>query len=212
MPAGKEDMDLNAILKQVPIDDIAERFGVSPDVARQAVAEGGAVLLGGLAKNAESEDGASAIEKALGRHEGFSGAQKVDDVDQEDGEKILGHVFGSEKQAVVEGLTASEKTAGGIDFAKLLPILAPIILGVIANMNKNKSASTETASDAAAQGGGIGDLLGGLLGGGQSSSSGGLGDILGGLGGLLGGGSSSSGGGLGGGIGDLLGGLLGGKK
>lgn len=169
-------MDFDAILKQVPIDDIAERFGVSADVARQAVQEGGAALLGGLAKNAETEEGSSAIEKALSRHEGFSGASKVDDIDTADGDKIVGHVFGGKQNEVVSSLTSSEKTAGGIDFGKLLPMIAPIIMGLIANANKGK---------ASGGGGGLGDLLGGLFGGGQQggSSTGGnvIGDILGGL-------------------------------
>ncbi|GAA2898319.1 DUF937 domain-containing protein [Microbacterium esteraromaticum] len=195
-------MNFDEILKQVPVDDIAERFGVSTDVARQAVQEGGATLLGGLAKNAQTDEGSAAIEKALNRHGGFTGASKVDDVDQADGEKIVKHVFGERKGEVTETLNKSEKTAGGIDFGKLLPILAPIIMGIIANMNKGKSGGA---------GGGLGDILGGLLGGGQSSSGsagGGLGDILGGL---LGGGQSSSGS-AGGGLGDILGGLLGGKR
>lgn len=196
-------MDFDEILKQVPVADIAERFGVSPDVARQAVQEGGAVLLGGLAKNAETPEGSSAIEQALNRHEGFNGASTVDDVDQADGDKIVKHVFGDKKDEVVENLTKSEKTAGGIDFGKLLPILAPIIMGLIANATKGK-------------GGGLGDILGGLFGGGGQSTSapqsggGGLGDILGGLGGLFGGGSGTASGG--GGLGDILGGLFGGRK
>jgi hypothetical protein len=202
-------MDLDDILKQVPIGDIAEKFGVSPDVARQAVQEGGAVLLGGLAKNAATPEGSSAIEEALNRHGGFSGASKVDDVDQADGDKIVGHVFGDKKGEVVESLTKSEKTAGGIDFGKLLPILAPIIMGVIANAKGSSGTS-----------GGLGGILGGLLGGGQQgqasggqASDGGIGDILGGLGGLLGGDGSTSGAQGGGNvIGDILGGLFGGKK
>jgi hypothetical protein len=176
-------MDLDDILKQVPIGDIAEKFGVSPDVARQAVQEGGAALVGGLAKNAESPEGSSAIEEALNRHGGFSGASKVDDVDQADGDKIVKHVFGDKKGEVVESLTKSEKTAGGIDFGKLLPILAPIIMGVIANA-KGSSGSG---------GGGLGGILGGLLGGGQQ-------------------GQASGGQGGGSVIGDILGGLFGGKK
>lgn len=198
-------MDLDEILRQVPIDDIAERFGVSQDVARQAVQEGGAVLLGGLARNAQTAEGSSAIERALNRHDGFSGVSKVDDIDQTDGGKIVGHVLGDRQQEVVNTLTTSDKTAGGIDFGKLLPILAPIIMGVLAGANKGKG------------GGGLGDILGGLLGGGQQSdgqqsgsAGGGLGDILGGLGGLLSGGSNS--GGQGGGLGDILGGLFGGRK
>lgn len=193
-------MDLEDILKNVPIGDIAKKFGVSEDVARQAVSEGGAALLGGMAQNAKSESGSAAIEKALSKHGGFTGAATVSEIDEADGEKIVAHVFGDNKQNVAAALTGGDKTAG-IDFGKLLPIIAPIIMGLLAGQ-KQGSASQ----------GGIGDLIGGLLGGGNSkggASSGGLGDILGGLGGLLGGGQQS---GDGGGLGGLLGGLLGGKK
>ncbi len=207
-------MDTNAILSQLPIDDIAKQFGVSTDVARQAAEEGSAALLGGLAKNAETPEGSDAIEKALQRHEGFSGAKKIDDVDTVDGGKIVKHVFGDKETQVADELTKSEKTAGGIDFGKLLPILAPIVLGLIANATKGKSAGSD--APAGGQGGGLGDILGGILGGGgsgSSSSGGGLGDILGGLGGMLGGGSgSSSSPGGGNVITDILGGLFGGKK
>ena len=201
-------MDIDEILKNVPIDDIAEKFGVSREEATQAVKEGGAVLLGGLAKNAESTDGSAAIEQALGKHDGFSGAASIDDIDTADGEKIVNHVLGGEKQNVANALTNEPKTAG-IDFAKLLPILAPIVMGLIANGQKKSDGS----------GGGIGDILGGLLGGGNGNASGGsgggLGDILGGLGGLFGGGNGNASGGSGGGLGDILGGLgglLGGGK
>ena len=195
-------MALDDILTQVPIDDIAAQLGVSPEVAKAGVEQGGAVLLGGLAKNASTSEGSSAIENALKRHEGRTGAAKVDDIDQTDGGKIVSHILGADEKKVTEKLTESPKTAG-IDFGKLLPILAPIVMGLIANANKDKSSKTDTA-EAPSGGGGIGDVIGGLLGGGNSSG-GGIGDVLGGL---LGGGNSSGGGG----IGDLLGGLLGGKK
>lgn len=191
-------MALDDILKQVPIDDIAAKLGVSHDEAKQAVEQGGAVLLGGLAKNAQSEEGSAAIQNALKRHEGAKGVTSVDEVDQTDGGKIVGHVLGGDAGDVAAKLNASEKTPG-IDFGKLLPILAPIIMGLIAN--KTKSAPAEGAQQG---GGGIGDIIGGLLGG-DSSGGGGIGDVLGGI---LGGGGSSGGGG----IGDLLGGLFGGKK
>lgn len=198
-------MTLDDILKQVPIDDIAAKLDVSPDVAKAAVEQGGAVLLGGLAKNAASEEGSAAIQNALRKHEGRAGVSTVDEIDQADGDKIVTHVLGDQKQEVTSKLNSSDKTAG-IDFGKLLPILAPIIMGLIANATKGKSGGTAEA--AGESGGGLGDIIGGLLGGGNSAggtSGGGIGDILGGI---LGGGSSSGGGG----IGDLLGGLFGGKK
>ncbi|WP_350350139.1 DUF937 domain-containing protein [Microbacterium sp. A8/3-1] len=198
-------MALDDILKQVPIDDIAEKLGVSHDEAKVAIEQGGAILLGGLAKNAETAEGSAAIQKALQKHEGSTGASKVDDVDQADGGKIVAHILGGKEKEVTTKLTESKATPG-IDFGKLLPILAPIVMGLIANANKSKNPQADAGGQES--GGGIGDLIGGLLGGGNSGSSaggGGIGDVLGGL---LGGGGNSGGGG----IGDLLGGLLGGKK
>ncbi|WP_298040491.1 DUF937 domain-containing protein [uncultured Microbacterium sp.] len=186
-------MALDDILKQVPIDDIAAKLGVSNDEAKKAVAEGGAILLGGLAQNAKSSEGSTAIANALKKHEGAKSVTSVDEVDQADGEKIVKHVLGADAGDVAAKLTASDKTSG-IDFGKLLPILAPIVMGLIANKNSSAS-STES-------GGGLGDIIGGLLGGGNSSG-GGIGDLLGGV---LGGGSSS-----GGGLGDIIGGLFGKK-
>lgn len=226
-------MALDDILKQVPIDDIAKKLGVSPDVAKAAVEQGGAVLLGGLAKNASTPEGSSAIEDALKQHEGPVNASTVDDIDQADGGKIVSHILGPQEQEVTQKLTESPATAG-IDFGKLLPMLAPIVMGLVANANQGNGSAPAGNGQAAGNGqssgggimdaiggilgggsgsgsgGGIGDMLGGLLGGGKGGSGGGIGDVLGGL--LGGSGNNSSGGGLGGMLGGMLGGLLGGGK
>lgn len=196
---------LSDILKMLPIDDIAKQFGVDPAVASQAVEEGSATILSGLAKNAQTSEGASAIEKALGKHSGQSETVDVTSVDAVDGGKILTHIFGDKKETVEKELTKSDKTAG-IDFGKLLPMLAPIIMGML---SKNKS---QPAGDSA--GGGIMDVIGGLLGGGGgNASTGGIGDLLSGvLGGGDADGDGKKDGGPLGGITDLLGGLFGGKK
>jgi len=199
-------MALDDILTQVPIDDIAEKLGVSRDEAKVAVEQGGAVLLGGLAQNAQSDEGSAAIRNALKKHEGSSGASKVDDIDQADGGKIVAHILGSKEKEVTKELTESKATPG-IDFGKLLPILAPIVMGLIANANKDKTAKADAGAESS---GGIGDLIGGLLGGGNSSGSsgGGIGDVIGGL---LGGGSGSGSAGGGIDLGGILGGLFGKK-
>jgi hypothetical protein len=176
---------LDDILSAVPIDDIAKQLGVAPDEARRAVEEGGATILTGLQRNAQTPEGAAALEKALGKHGGEVTGGRVDlnALDTADGEKILSHVFGGQERAVAQKLTNEPQTAG-IDFGKLLPILAPIVMGLIANSQKNKAPQTQQQS-----GGGIGDLIGGLLGGGSTGGAGPAGgiDIGGLLGGLLGG-------------------------
>lgn len=170
---------LDDILKMLPIDQIAAKLGVDADTAQAAVAQGGGAILSGLQANAATPEGSSAIEAALGRHAGSALPASVDDVDTADGEKILGHVFGGREQEVAQTLTSDTQTAG-IDFGKLLPMLAPVVMGMLA---KNQG----TQAGAAGGGGGIGDLIGGLLGGGGASPQGGGFDIGGLLGGLLGG-------------------------
>ncbi|ALJ22017.1 DUF937 domain-containing protein [Microbacterium sp. No. 7] len=171
--AGLED-----ILKVLPIDQIAERLGVDPAVASKAVLEGGGAILGGLQKNAETPEGASAIEKALGKHQGLGDKVDLDAVDTNDGSKILTHVFGDDAGQVAQKLTNEPQTAG-IDFGKLLPVLAPIILGLLAkNQGGGQAAQSQSAQ---AQGGGIFDVIGGLLGGGGQGGGLDLGGLLGGL-------------------------------
>jgi hypothetical protein len=178
---------IDDILKNLPIGDIAAKLGIDRDVATKAVSEGGAAILGGLQKNAQTPQGASALEQALDKHAGTVSEDGVDldAVDTADGEKILGHAFDGKQQEVTRQLNDSPQTAG-IDFGKLLPMLAPLVMGVLA---KKQSSSPEQGS-----GGGISDMIGGLLGG-AADSAGGTG---GGLGGVD--------------IGGLLGGLFGGKK
>jgi len=173
------------ILKSLPVDQIAAKLGVDPSVARQAIQEGGATILTGLQRNAKTPEGSKAILKAVGKHSGTvgDGTVDVDRVDTADGQKILGHIFGDQQDAVAQKLTSEPKTAG-IDFAKLLPILAPIVLGLLAKKQGGAAGQGGSASG----GGGIGDIIGGLLGGGAGggSSAGGI-DIGGLLGGLFGG-------------------------
>lgn len=187
---------LDSILNSIPISDVAEKLGVSDEVATQAISEASSVLVAGLAKNATTPKGAEALQDALKKHEGFQGVQSTGDIDTEDGQKILNHIFGDKTPEVAAALSEEPATAG-IDFSKLLPALAPILMGVLGAHQANNNS-----------GGGIGDVLGGLLGGGGSgSASGGLGGILGGL---LGGGSGNQS--AGGGLGDILGGILGGAN
>lgn len=199
-------VNINELLKRVPIGDIAAQLGVDEATAAEAVKTALPGLLGGLAVNASSDEGASKLTAALGKHEGAQIA-KLQDVDTEDGKKIVNHVLGDKQQEVARAL--GQQAGGGIGdlIPKLLPILAPIVMAFLAKqLGGSGSASTASSSGSGGIGDVVGDLLGGLLGGGGSTSSqGGLGDLLGGV---LGGGSAKSGGGLG----DLLGGLLGGKR
>ncbi|MEM8707829.1 MAG: DUF937 domain-containing protein, partial [Actinomycetota bacterium] len=110
-------------------------------------------ILGGLAKNAESKGGARSLEKALQRHDG----SVLNDLPSSlgslsntaDGEKIIGHVFGKNQNAVVQSLAGkSGMDAGSI--GKLLPMLAPVVMGMLAKKGGGKGGA-----------GGLAGMLGG---------------------------------------------------
>lgn len=218
---------MDELMSQIPIDDIAARLGVDEQTARAAVEQALPALVSGLDANAHDPGGAASIEKAVSKHSPalVDGGVNLDDVDTDDGDKIVSHIFGSNRDQVVATLGAQPAAASGAGLggvvAKLLPILAPIVLSYLSKKFLERKQSTETAQPTEPMqptqpkpetGGGLGGLLDGILGGGSSSgtsgssgsSGGGIGDILGGM--------LGNGGGSGGGIGDLLGGLLGGGR
>lgn len=186
--------NLDDLLAMIPMDQVAGKLGVDPAQANGLVRQALPTLVGGMRANAEDPGGATSLLSALGEHDGsvVDGGIDLDQVDENDGQKILGHVFGDNQGAVTQQLGG---LGGGSDLmGKLLPILAPIVLSWLAKQL--------TGSDDSPLGdlGGLGGLLGGDTAGG--AGGGGLSDILGGLlqGELGGDGELDS----------LLGGLLGG--
>ncbi|MFD2757529.1 DUF937 domain-containing protein [Gulosibacter faecalis] len=175
--------DITAILNDLPVADLAKRVGASPDDVQRALGDLLPSLVGGMQANAQAPSGAASLTSALEQH--IDGAQRVDDVDEADGEKIAAHVFGGEQDAVVAKVAEHSGNDKGL-IQKLLPIVAPLVMAWLASRFAKGSGTKEASGGTA--GGGLGDLLGQMLGGGSSSSGGGFGNILDSLGGLLGGG------------------------
>ncbi|PII84078.1 hypothetical protein BMH32_03160 [Leucobacter sp. OLJS4] len=205
---AQNSVNLDDLMQQIPLGDLAQRFGVDESTMGAAVQQALPGLLGGMAVNAQDAEGAGKLEAALGKHAPASGTIDLNAIDEEDGGKIVNHVLGDKQGEVAQALGAN---SGDSTVAKLIPVLLPLLAPIVMQFLSGAFSKQQSGSDSAStSGGGIGDLLGGLLGGGSGSqqSGGGLGDLLGGL---LGGGSGS-GQSAGGGLGDLLGGLFGGKK
>ena len=173
--------ELDGLIDMIPIGDIAEKLGISEKEAKSAVKTVLPTIVAGLQANASDKDGAASLEKALDKHKTKS--TKVADVDEEDGQKIVNHVFGSKKEAVEEAAAGKADVTKDI-IAKILPIVAPIVLAWLAQKflgGAGEKAETKSAKEESGDGG-IGDILGGLMGSKEGQ------DMLGGiLGGLLGG-------------------------
>ena len=198
------------LLSALPIGQLAELFGASEDEVTTAASAAIPTLISGMAANAQDEAGAASLSKALAQHdpEVLSGGVDISQIDAQDGEKIVRHVFGENTEPVQNQL---QGFLGGGLATKLLPMLAPLVLSWIAGKAGSIGKSSQTQSGGGLgglfgglvdkltgrddepepevqSGGGLGDLLGGLLGGGSGSKDPSILDMLGGLGGLLGGG------------------------
>jgi hypothetical protein len=194
-------MDIASILKQTgAIGSIAQQLGVNEQVAEAGANALLPAILGGFKKTAQAQpSGIEGLGGLLGQLGGgglFDSVVSPDPTPVEQGNDVLGQIFGSKDVSRSVAGHASEQT--GIDSSllkKMLPLLAMLVAGYLAKQGGGEQES-----------GGLGGLLGSVLGGGQSAGGGGLGGMLGNvLGGALGGGQQAApaGGGLGG-LGSLL--------
>jgi hypothetical protein len=125
----------------------------------------------------------------------------LDQIDTQDGQRIVQNVFGEQTPDVMARLGGATPGEGSSLIQKLLPIIAPIVMAYLAKKLQGAAGSTSAPATDDPMGG-----LGGMLGG--TGGSGGLGDVLGSV--LGGGAAGGAAGSQGGGIGDILGQVLGG--
>jgi hypothetical protein len=207
--------------------ELGKQFGLDAAQTQAAIDALAPVVAAGIRRNTQDDSGFADLISALARG---NHAQYVDDPAVlespaviDDGNAILGHVFGSKdvSRGVAQQLSASSGIGASV-LKKLLPIVAAMVMGQIAKKALGGGAASRAPAPAPEpSGGSLGDILGQVLGGGKPTSQGqggGLGDILGDI---LSGGQGRAqtqtrapapGGGGGGGLGDILGDILGGGQ
>ncbi len=134
--------------------EISKQLGIDEATVNSAIGAAAPVLMGALARNASSGDGAGALASALDRdHDGsilddlggFLGGGGAESA----GAGILKHVLGGRQPQVAQGVG----TASGLDPAKagqLLSMLAPIIMGALGKTQRSQGLDS----------GGLGAVLG----------------------------------------------------
>ena len=183
-------------LGQGGLETMAQKAGVQKDQAASALEGIIPSILGGMAKNTRSEEGAGSLLGALERdHDGsildnIGGFLGGDDTGGM-GAGILKHVLGGNRASVENGL--GQKTGmSSSQISSLMNMVAPLIMGYLGKQRKQNPNSMSNS--------GIGGLLEGMTGAADNGTGLDLGDILDVVGAFSG--SKSSGGG------GLLGGLL----
>ena len=198
-------------LGDAQIEQIAAQLGTDPAQARAAIEHAVPLIVGGMAQNASTPQGADALNNALGAHLGLNVSSVLGGLlggggNSGIGGAILGHIFGGNQAAANQGL-GQATGLGQQNAGQLMAILAPIVMAALANHaqaqgNLNPGGLGSILGQASQhiqqQGGMLGGLLNGVL-----NHQGGNFDLSQVLGGL-----SGAGGGAGG-LGGLLGALTG---
>lgn len=182
-------------LGESQIAAIANELGSDPAQTRAAIEHALPLIVGGMAHNASTSQGADALHNALGAHTGADIGNVLGNLlgggGSGIGSAILGHIFGSKQTAASQGLGQTtgigEQSAG-----QLLAILAPIVMSALANHAQNRNLDPgglgsmlgQESQQIQQQGGLAGGLLSAVLG--HSGGNLDLSNLLRGAGGLLG--------------------------
>jgi len=207
-------------------NQVAERaenkFGISRNQVLALLAVAAPLIISYLSKKSQSPNEAESLNTALDKDHDGSILNDVSQAEarQSEGNSILNHIFGEEKQTVESQL--SQKTGISIDkIGPVLSMLAPIIMGYIGKEKQQNNVGAGglgglldgilgNASGQAQDGQSnpLNDIIGNVLGGQSNSSSNPLNDIIGSV---LGNNNNQKNDGDSGGIGSILGNIFGGK-
>jgi hypothetical protein len=166
-------MDLIDILASAQgghgLENLGQQFGLSPAQTRAAVEALAPVVASGLSRNASSNDGLADL---LGAVLGGNHGRYLEDPNAityetaaDDGNAILGHIFGSKDVSRGVAMKAGEMSGvGGAILKKMLPVIATMVMGALAKRMFGGGAAAGGAG-----GGGLGDILGDILGGGRAA-------------------------------------------
>ncbi len=137
------------------LDKLGRSVGARPSQVQQLAQIGLPALLQALGRNASTSEGAASLDHALHQHQG----DDVDDldgflnnVDREDGAKMLQHIFAGNNVRVQDKL--AQKTGMETNqVSGLMAQLAPLLLGALAQQKKQQHVDQS----------GIAGMLGGLM-------------------------------------------------
>lgn len=124
---------------------LSRQLGTDQKQTQAGVAAALPMLMGALARNAQSNDGAANLGAALERDHDGSILDNVSGFlgqgDTSPGMGILKHVLGGKQQRVEKGLSQSTGLSGD-SAGKMLAMLAPMVLGALGKAKKQNKMDT----------------------------------------------------------------------
>ncbi len=139
-------MDLTQLLSNTLNNDaMLELFSQNLNEDKDKVAKAAGdilpALMGGMSQNIQSKDGLASLLEAIGQHENDAVDKPksfFENLDLKDGEKILGHILGTNKSKVEKEVSKSSGLS--LDStSKLMVMLAPLLMGLLGKQKKSDS-------------------------------------------------------------------------
>lgn len=156
---------LKALLGKSTLSALMKKTGLSSAQLKKLIPLAVPLLLKYLTGNASSQSGALSLLGALGQHTSTKSLPaQIDEADEVDGSKILGHILGADQGSAVQAL-AKQSGLSGDQVAKALGSLTPALLSSLSSAAKAAKGKVDLSD-----GLDLSDLAG-LLGGGKLSSN-----------------------------------------
>ncbi|MBF7097559.1 DUF937 domain-containing protein [Alkalibacter mobilis] len=136
------------------LSKLGDSVGAKPEEVQKLTQMGVPVLLQAMGRNASTKQGAESLAGALNQHQddNIDDIQDfLDNVNKNDGEKMLQHIFSENKDRVQNNL-AKKTGLESNQVTGLLTQLAPLLIGALAQQKKEKNLDPT----------GVAGLLGGL--------------------------------------------------
>jgi len=142
---------LDDLFAEIPVQDIATKLGVDEGEVNTAIRTLVPALVGGVQHNVQADDiDSSKLESAVTTQAAsglLDGGVSVDQVDEQEGNKLVANIFGGNDSGQVASALAGTGAGGSDLIKKLLPILAPIVLAYIGKQ-LTKGSGTAAPTDA----------------------------------------------------------------
>ena len=132
------------------IDGISKKLGLSKSTTATIVQAALPLLLSALARNSSTPAGANSLQNALKKDHDGSILDNVlgafTDSEQSDGANILGHIFGTQRPTVQQGL-GKATNADANQVGQVLEMLAPILMGALGKQTTQSNLDAGSLSD-----------------------------------------------------------------
>jgi len=178
---------LQTMLSGNSVNSVSQKTGLSSKLVKKLITLAIPVLIKYMTSNVSSQSGALSLLSALTKHNNTrSMSEQIDEADEEDGGKIIGHILGDDKEKVVKEL-AAETGIENKTVDRSLGLIAPAILAALAAATTSAlkpkpqaAAQTQTAATPAVNAVDLTSLLSTFAGNQQQQNDGfGLDDVLG---------------------------------